>query len=160
MPPPGRAQETWEDHEQRFPILEGQERKEAKKRAQVPVAARVDVVRPSDTTHACEGLTADEKIECPLHDPKAVVSISDLPRGARVTIRPAGATPEKVQQLFACHKSLAVVRPQAPTACTFFDARTDAEVAGRDGHITVDIERVGDVNSLRQQVRTALGPHK
>jgi hypothetical protein len=161
MPPPGRVSETGEEYERRFPILEGQQRKEQKQRAAaVPVAGRVDVRPGSGGNLACDGLSAEEKIECPLHDRKAVLSISDLPRGARVTIRPAGATPEKMQQLFACHKSLAVVRPQAPTACTFFDARTDAEVAGRDGQITVDIERVGDVNSLRQQVRTALGPQK
>src|SRR5205823_4927575 len=86
-PPPGRASETLDENERRFPILEAQQRKERKQRAQVPVSARVEV-RSADTTHACEGLSADEKIECPVHDPKAVLSINDLPKGVRISLRP------------------------------------------------------------------------
>jgi hypothetical protein len=155
MPPPGRVSETADENERRFPIGEGQLRKERRQRAQVPVTGRVEV-RGADVNHACEGLSAEETIECPLHDPAAVMSISDVPKGARVTLRPGAAKPEKLQQLFACHKSLAVARPQAPTACAFFDAHSDAEVGVHGGRIEVDLERPTDVAGLRQQVRTAL----
>jgi hypothetical protein len=158
LPPPSPMHESeLDDSNRRFPINEAQQRKEQQQRARVPAAARVEV-RGSDGNRACDGLTAEEKTECPLHDRKAVVSISDLPRGARVTLRPGTSTPQRLQQLFACHKSLAAARPQSPGACPFFDARSDAEVSVRGGRIDVDIERHQDVDALRQQVRTALGP--
>jgi len=155
MPPP-RASETNDAFQNRFRILEWQERKEQKQRAQAAQAKTRVEVRGSDTVQACEGLTAEEKTECPLHDPGVVVSISDLPHGARVSLRPGKIPPERLQQMFACHKSLAVARPQAPTACSFFDARTDAEVVVRGGDVAIDFERSSDPDLLRQQVRTAL----
>jgi hypothetical protein len=127
-PAPARASETVDENERRFPILEHQQRKEREERAKMQAAGRVEV-RPSDPTQACEGLTPEEKVECPLRDPKAVLSITDLPKGVRVSLRPNTVAPEKLQQEFACHKSLAVARPQAPTACAFFDARAE----GRGG---------------------------
>ena len=156
-PAPARASETVDENERRFPILEHQQRKEREQRAKMKAAGRVEV-KPGNPTQACEGLSAEEKIECPLHDPKAVLSIADLPSGARISLRPGAANPEKLQQMFACHKGLAAARPQAPTACSFFDARSEAEVAVRDGHVDVDIERSGDVDRLRRSVRTALAP--
>jgi hypothetical protein len=157
MPPPGRVSETNDVYQERFPILEGQQRKEQAKRAKAAQAAtRVEVVRSKDTVNACDGLTAEEKTECPLHDPGAVLSISDLPNGARVSLRAGNVPPERLQQMFACHKTLAAARPKAPTACTFFDARTEAEVVGRDNRIEIDLERKGDADLLREQVLTAL----
>jgi hypothetical protein len=50
------------------------------------------------------------------------------PEGVRISLRPGAVNAEKLQQQFACHKSLAAAKPQAPTACAFFDARTEAEV--------------------------------
>jgi hypothetical protein len=158
MPPPGRVSETNDVYQERFPILEGQERKEAKQRAQVPVAARVEVKGNDTVVHACDALTAEEKTECPLHDRDAVVSITDVPKGARVTVKLGKVPPERLQQMFACHKSLAAARPQAPTACGFFDAHTDAEVVSRGNRIDVDFERSADPGVLREQVRTALKP--
>ena len=156
MPPQGRVSETNTDYDARFPILQGQLLKERAQRAKAAQATTRVEVKGSDTVHACEGLTAEEKTECPLHDPAAVLSISDLPMGARVTLRPGKVPPERLQQMFACHKSLAVARPQTPTACTFFDSRTDAEVVVRDGRVEVDIERPADADGLREQVLTAL----
>jgi len=159
-PPPARASETVDENERRFPIMEHQQRKERQKRAgmQQQVTGRVEV--RSDAPHACEGLPAEEKIECPLRDPGAVVSISDLPRGVRISLRTGTVTPEKLQQLFACHASLVTARPKTSGACGFLDARTEAEVTARDGHVDVDLERPTEVNRLRQQVRAALGTRK
>jgi hypothetical protein len=157
MPPPGRVSETNDVYEERFPILEGQQRKERQKRAQVPIAARVEV-RGTDVTRACDGLTAEEKTECPLHDPKAVVGIGDLPTGVRVSLRAGSVVPEHLEQLFACQRTLAVARPQAPTACPFLDAHTATDVVLRPGRVDVELERSRDIDKLRQQVRAALGP--
>jgi hypothetical protein len=157
-PPPARASETVDENERRFPIMEHQLRKERQKRAGMQVTGRVEV--KSDNPHACDGLQAEEKIECPLRDPHAVLSISDLPRGVRVSLRTGTVAPEKLQQLFACHASLAVARPKTSGACAFLDARTEAEVTARDGHVDVDLERASEADKLRQQVRAALGARK
>lgn len=159
-PPPARASETADENERRFPINEYQLRRERSKRAGMQqVTGRVEV-KGSDSRSACEGLAAEEKIECPLSDPRAVMSISDQPRGVRVTLKPGTVTPEKLQQLFACHASLVTAQPKTASPCSFLDARTEAEVTAREGKVDVDLERGSDVGKLRQQVRAALAPKK
>jgi hypothetical protein len=157
-PAPARASETIDENERRFPILENQQRREREKRASLQQVSGVEV--RTDKPQACDGLPAEEKIECPLRDAGAVVSVVDLPRGVRVSLRPGPRTPEKLQQLLACHQSLATARPQTPGPCGFIDARTEAEVNVREGRIDVDLERGSDVARLRQQVRAALSPRR
>jgi hypothetical protein len=158
-PPPSRANETADENERRFPINEYQLRREREKRAALQVTGRVEV-KGSDNAHACEGLASEEKIECPLRDPRAIQSITDLPRGVRVTLKPGTVAPEKLQQMFACQLSLAAARPQTSGACGFLDARTEVEVNAQAGRLEVELERSAEVDRLRQQVRAALSAKK
>jgi hypothetical protein len=157
-PPPARASETIDENERRFPINEHRLRQERARRAAMQVSGRVEV--KTDNPHACDGLPPEEKTECPLRDPKAVLSIGDLPKGVRVSLRAGTVSPERLQQALACHLSLAGTRPQAPTPCPYLDPRTEAEVTVHDGRIDVDLEHPSEADRLRRQVRTALGAKK
>lgn len=158
-PPPPNSGASADESDQRFLSLQGQARKERKQRQAAAPGGHVDVARSPATTHACEGLSAEEKLECPLDDPAAIASISDMPEGVRISLRAGSAAPERLRQQLDCHKSLAVARPQVPPACPFMDARTDEEVVERGRHdVAVELRRDGDVEGLRRQVRTALAP--
>jgi hypothetical protein len=159
-PSPGHASET-EDLQRRFPILEAQQRKEHAQRAAQAAAASGHVdVQGNQINQACQNLTPEERLECPLHDPRAAASIADTAKGVRVSLRPGGVSPEKLEAMFNCQKSLAVARPQAPTACPFIDSQTDARVSARSDRIDVELQRAENTDLLRQQVRTALAPKR
>jgi hypothetical protein len=160
-PPPDRASQTTDESERRFPILEGQARKEQAARARpAPPRGDVGVVQssaPPPSAQDCQTLALEERMECPLNDPHAVLGITDVPRGVRVSLHPGAVKADKLQQELACQKSQVVARPSTTSACSFLDARTDAEVTRHKDRVDVDLERRQDVDTLRSQVRTALG---
>jgi hypothetical protein len=155
-PPPARASEDEGERERRFPILEAQQRKERLQRAKQQASGHVEV-QSTDVVHACDGLSAEERIECPLHDPSAVTAVTDVPRGVRVSLRAQDVvSPAKLKRMLDCHKGLAMARPQAPTACSFLDARSGVQVITSADRIDVEITRPADVERLRQQTRASL----
>jgi hypothetical protein len=156
--PPGP--QTWQiqsDTEDRFPILRNQQRKEQAARAQGTPTGRVEL-HSSKLTHACEGIPPDEQLQCPLRDPKKIASVADVPDGARVGLRTGVIEPERLQNLLDCQKSLVTARPQAPSACPFYDARTDHAVIVTEGQVNVLLRRPDAPDQLRGQVRAALAP--
>jgi hypothetical protein len=160
QPRPGPGPETWQsesDRQDRFPILENQQRKEQAARAQGTATGRVEL-RASKLVHACDGVAPDERLQCPLHDPKDVVSVTDVPDGARVGLRTDAVEPERLQHLLDCQKSQVTARPQAPTACPFYDAHTNHAVIVTEGQVQVLLRRPDAPDQLRGQVRSALAP--
>jgi hypothetical protein len=157
-PSPARASEGSEENEQRFPIGEYQFRREREQRAQQATTGRVEVVG-QNAAEACQGLSAEERIECPLNDPGDVLSIVDTPQGVRVTLKPGTGTPERWRQRLACQRNLTQTRPQTP-ACSFYDARTEHDVGVENGQVMVELRRREDAAGLREQVRTALQPRR
>jgi hypothetical protein len=151
-PPPGRASEDAQENERRFPVNEAQRRRENAQRARRPASGHVEV-RGAAGAQACNGLTPEERIECPLRDGRDVLSTAEIPRGVRVRLRPAAVAPDKLQRLFDCHRSLVMSRPQSPGSCGFMDARTSVVVAGAPGRLELEITRPEDPGGLRQQVR-------
>jgi hypothetical protein len=157
-PPPGRASESAAENERRFPVNEGQKRKEDAQRARAPASGHVEVHSAGGgPSQACNGLVPEERIECPLRDARDVLAMTDIPRGVRVRLRSTVYAPDKLQRLFDCHQSLARMRPQSPGPCGFLDARTTARVTGAPGRLELDVTRGEDVHALRQQVRAVLG---
>jgi hypothetical protein len=158
--PPPQTYQIESDRQDRFPILLNQERKEqaARAKAQATTTQRVEL-HASKLMHACDGVPTDERLQCPLRDPKAVVSVTDVPDGARLTLRTDAIEPERLQHLLDCQKGLVMARPQAPTPCPFYDAHTDHSVVFTEGQVQVVLRRPDAPDQLRGQVRSALtGP--
>lgn len=156
-PPPNPGADSDEGglEDQRTLALQGQQRQERAQRQGSP-ESRVEVVNPPPAPSACDNLTAEERLECPLDDPREVESIVDTPDGVRVSLRPGGASAARLRQRFDCLRSLSATRPGLVSACSFLDTRTAQEITATGNRVTVELRRPPPVDALRREVRTAL----
>jgi hypothetical protein len=150
IPPVPPDRDYWEFREHRWPILEGQARKEAAQRAR---QEHVEVY-PANAHDACNAVSPEGQTECPVRREAGVAYVVDIAGGVRVGYRP-DVSSEDLQQMFVCQKSLAAARPDLPTTCSFIDASTKVNVLTRNGHAVIELKS-GNPDVLREQVRTAI----
>jgi hypothetical protein len=154
LPPPGPGDQALDSDEQqqRFPILQGEARKESAQRQPAPVPGRIELVGSARPAEICDGVPAKDRVSCPLR-PGAVERVADIPNGVRVELRRGTTSPDTLGRALACQRSLALASSHEPPLCPFLDAHTAATVVTRQGQVTVELTRTADVDPLREQVR-------
>jgi hypothetical protein len=154
QPPPGPGDQApdSDEQQQRFPILQGEARKESAQRQAAQVPGRVELAGSAHLAEICDGVSAQDRVSCPLR-PGAVARVADIPNGVRIELRRRSTSPETLGRALACQRDLALASPRELPLCPFLDAHTAATVVTRQGQVTVELTRTADVDPLREQVR-------
>jgi hypothetical protein len=108
----------------------------------------------------CSGLSAEERVSCPLEAYGVVERIDDVPGGVAITYEAGSVSAEKMRRTIGCQSALARVHTDRPPFCPFFDARTEKVVLERGRRVIVRLTMaLGESPGvLRARVRTALEP--
>jgi hypothetical protein len=154
LPPPGPGNQALDtdEQQQRFPILQGEARKETAQRQPAQLPRQAELAGGARPVEPCDGVPAQDRVSCPLH-PGAVERVADIPNGVRVELRRGTTSPATLGRALDCQRSLALASSREPPLCPFLDASTTATVVTRQGQVTVDLTRPANADPLREQVR-------